>query len=112
MRSFSNDNLESIFVVFDQLQALLQDGATFAVGNEFTIADISIAPQLVRVATWLENDYFGRYDKSTVSKVQELYNSPKYDRLREYVLRLQERPSVKKTYLKVSYISFHHRARF
>jgi len=97
---FDNTDLESIFTVFDQLQALLQDGAAFAIGDEFTIADISIAPHLGRVETWLENEYFGKYDKSTVAKVQELYKGPKYDKLREYSRRLRERPSVKKTFLK------------
>lgn len=102
--AFGNNNVESILTALDQIQSLLSDGATYAVGDEFTIADISIGPWLGRLEMLFENDFFGKFEKAIVGKVHEIYKSLKYDKLREYNRRLQERPSVKKTYRKVRYL--------
>lgn len=96
------DNVEVLFTGFDKVQSLLSDGTTYAIGNDFSIADISVGPWLARIDLLLENEFFGKFDKSSVTSVIEVYNSPKYDKLREYNRRVQARPSVKKTYVKVS----------
>lgn len=96
------DNVEVLFTGFDKVQSLLSDGTTYAIGDNFSIADTSVGPWLARIELLLENEFFGKFDKSSIVNVVEVYNSPKYDRLREYNRRVQARPSVKKTYLKVS----------
>lgn len=103
-KPLATNNVESILTALDQIQSLLSDGATYAVGDEFTIADISIGPWLGRLEMLFENDFFGKFEKAIVGKVHEIYKSLKYDKLREYNRRLQERPSVKKTYRKVRYL--------
>jgi len=98
--AFGNNNIDSILTALDRIQSLLSDGATFAIGDEFTIADISAGPWLGRLEMLLENDFFGKFEKAAVGKIFEVYKSPKYDKVREYNRRVQERPSVKKTFLK------------
>lgn len=96
------DNIEVLFTGFDKVQSLLSNGTTYAIGDEFSIADISVGPWLARIELLLENEFFGKFDKNSVTSVVEVYKSPKYDRLREYNRRVQARPTVKKTYLRVS----------
>lgn len=103
-QALRNDDIEALFTGFDHVQSLLSDGTTYAIGNEFTIADISVGPWIERIELLFENDFFGKFDKSTVAKVFEVYKSSKYDKIRNYNRRVQKRPSVKKTYFKVSLI--------
>lgn len=78
------DNIEVLFTGFDKVQSLLSNGTTYAIGDEFSIADISVGPWLARIELLLENEFFGKFDKNSVTSVVEVYKSPKYDRLREY----------------------------
>lgn len=103
-QAVKNNDIEALLTGFDHVQSLLSDGTTYAIGNEFTIADISVGPWIERIELLFENDFFGKYDKSTVAKVFEVYKSSKYDKIRNYNRRVQERSSVKKTYFKVSLI--------
>ena len=90
------EGFSEIYKAFDILQSLLPDGEKYAVGNEFTIADIAAAPLFGMIEVLLSND-IGKYEPGEGLKVYEAYNSAKYDKLRGYVKRILERESVKKT---------------
>lgn len=101
VEAVAKNDIDALLKGFDQVQLLLSDSTTYAIGDEFTIADISVGPWIERIVLLLEKDFFGKYDKSTVARVFEAYKSSKYDKLRNWNRRVQERPSVKKTFLKV-----------
>ena len=77
------------------LQARLAPSG-FAVG-EFSLADVAIAPQVLRLIPMLENEY-GRYPVGEGKKVLEALRGPKYARFMQYIEDLAARPSVKATY--------------
>ena len=77
------------------LQARLAPSG-FAVG-EFSLADVAIAPQVLRLFPTLENEY-GRYPVGEGKKLLEALRGPKYARFMQYVEDLAARPSVKATY--------------
>lgn len=101
-REMVDGNSEELYNSLTQIQTLLPDGTKYAIGEEFSLADVAIAPWLARLELVLENDIFGKVGKGAGLKMFEVYNSTKYDKLRAYSKRVQERPSVKKTYLRVS----------
>ena len=90
-------DVDSIFKALDHLQPLIPDEAPFVVGDDFTIADIAAAPHFCRLMTFMEND-LGKFEQGTGLKMLEVYNGPKYRKIREYGTRLLERESVKKTF--------------
>lgn len=89
-----------VFAVLDTIQSLLPDsGARYAISDDFTIADVAMAPYLgARLDVVLKND-IGKFQKGTGLKAYEIYQSPKYEKLRNYANRLKERQSVKETAL-------------
>lgn len=88
-------DITELYAVFDLVQSQLPDGVRYAVGDDFTIADIAAASFFCLLEMMLKND-IGKYEKGDGLKAFEVYNSSKYDKLRNYVGRLSERPSVKK----------------
>ena len=83
------------YKAFDMLQSLLPDGAKYAVGDEFTVADVSAAPLFGMIEVLFSND-IGRYPPADGLKAFEVYSSSKYDKLRGYVKRVLEQKSGKK----------------
>ena len=94
-------DLTEIYKAFDFVQSQLPDGAQYAIGNEFTIADVAAVSLLSFIDLLLSND-LGKYKQGEGLKVYEVYKSAKYDKLRGYVSRLLDRPSVKSSFYYVS----------
>lgn len=99
--SKSRDGINPVFKALDFIQALLSDDVLYAIGNDFTIAYIAISPWLCRIGLLFRNDIFGKYGKGVGVRAYELYNSFKYAKLRKLARRLEERPSIKNTFLEV-----------
>ncbi|KAI0747099.1 thioredoxin-like protein [Daedaleopsis nitida] len=68
----------------------------FAVG-EWSIADISAVPTLLRFLALLERD-FGKYPVGEGKKTLEELQKPKFARIMRYIAEAKEHPSVKKTW--------------
>ncbi|GLB39376.1 putative glutathione [Lyophyllum shimeji] len=89
--------IENVFNALDKLQALLP-AEGFAIGNEFTIADASVAPFLARLEVILKMG-FGSFKDGTGKNVYEtLQSDPKFARYRKYYSDLTARESFKKTW--------------
>ncbi|KAG1751491.1 uncharacterized protein EDB91DRAFT_1234848 [Suillus paluster] len=77
------ESYEHILKEIEFIQGLLEDGKDFAVGDHYTIADVSITPYLARLKVIIENDT-GRY-------------SHLFAKFTTYVELMLERPSLKQT---------------
>ena len=89
------EGIAEIYKALDFIQAQLPDGTKYAIGNDFTIADIAAAPLFAILEVVFSND-IGMYEPGEGLKVYEAYKSAKYDKLRGYVKRILEQESVKK----------------
>lgn len=82
----------------EAIQSLLPDGKKFAVNNEFTIADVAIAPFLARIALSLEND-IGAFAEGEGKKAYEVvWKSPKFAKLQKYYENVTARTSFRDTW--------------
>ncbi|KAF9261344.1 glutathione S-transferase [Marasmius fiardii PR-910] len=80
------------------LQDLLSKDGKYAMGDEFSAADIAVAPFILRLETAVTNE-LGLYETGEGARFWALYQShPKFERLRRYIEALKERETVKKTY--------------
>ncbi|PBK88259.1 glutathione S-transferase [Armillaria gallica] len=92
------DSPEALYKAIETLQGLLAGEGKWAVGDEFSIADVAIAPFLARLEVALSND-LGGFEVGEGKKVWEtLQTDEKYGPLRSYWARLKERKSVKDTF--------------
>ena len=94
-------DISELYTAFDFVQSRLPDDSQYAIGNSFTIADIAAVAIFSMVEVVLSND-LGIYKQGEGLKVYEVYKSAKYDKLRGYVTRLLDRPSVKSSFYYVS----------
>lgn len=82
----------------EALQALLPADKPFALGDTFTVADVSVAPFLARLEVALTNDA-GAYDVGEGPRLYKvLKEDPKYARFWKYFQDLKARPSYKATF--------------
>jgi glutathione S-transferase len=89
---------EPLFEALEQLQALLPADKMYAVGDEYTAADIAIAPFLARMEVWLKND-LGAYKEGEGKKASEhLFSGDRFTRLIKYFDALKARESFKVTF--------------
>ncbi|KAJ6627699.1 thioredoxin-like protein [Mycena sp. CBHHK59/15] len=89
---------EPFFDALAALQGLLPTDATYAVGDEYTAADIAIAPFLARMDVWLKND-IGAYKAGEGRKAYEhLLSAPRFARFVKYWEALKARESFKATF--------------
>ncbi|KAH7882289.1 glutathione S-transferase C-terminal-like protein [Phlebopus sp. FC_14] len=79
------------------VQDLLPESGPYAVGDQYTIADIAFTPFFARLKIAAEND-IGKYESGEGKKLWEALQEPKYARFNAYVNRLLERPSFKATF--------------
>ncbi|KAF7370751.1 Serine carboxypeptidase [Mycena sanguinolenta] len=91
-------SFEPFFAALLDLQALLPADKTFAASDEFTVADIAIAPFLARVEIWLKND-IGAYKEGEGKKAAEyLFEGDRFARLIRYFEAVKARDSFKATF--------------
>jgi len=88
---------DALFKAIEAIQALLAPNAKYAVNDDFTIADIAIAPFLGRLYLSLQND-IGAYDEGQGLKVYEELQGPKYSKFNAYFEAIKARDSFKKTF--------------
>lgn len=94
----------AVLSVIEVIQDLLpvETKGSFAVGDEFTIADASIAPFLGRLEVFLKND-IGAYEPGLGTKAWNILQSDhKYARYRKYFASIKSRDSFKATFDEVS----------
>ncbi|KAJ7148101.1 glutathione S-transferase [Mycena crocata] len=89
---------EPFWDALDALQALLPADKTFAVGDEFTAADIAIAPFLARMEVWLKND-IGAFKEGEGKKAAAyFFEGQRFARLVKYFEAIKARESFKSTF--------------
>ncbi|KAF7363969.1 Serine carboxypeptidase [Mycena sanguinolenta] len=89
---------EGIWTAFDRIQTLLPADKTYAVSDDFTLADIAILPLLARMEIWLKNDV-GRFKEGEGKKAYEYFaSSDRFARLRKYYAACRDRESFKTTF--------------
>lgn len=93
---------EQLVQAFEYIQSLLPPQG-YALGEEFSIADISIAPFFARLEVHLAND-FGVWPAGANKgpKILSLLQQPKLARINEYSKLVQSRPSFVTTWDPVS----------
>jgi len=94
---FRGEPADIILKGVEAIQELLP-AEGFAIGQDYTIADASIAPFVARVRLVLKND-FGAFKEGEGKKAFiSLDEDPKYERFRKYFQDLTDRPSFKATF--------------
>ena len=91
--------IDELLQAIEALQDLLptENKGRLAIGDDFTIADASVAPFLAPMEVALKNDY-GAYAQGEGTKAYQLLQSdPKYARFRKYFSDLKARDSLKST---------------
>ncbi|TRM59561.1 hypothetical protein BD626DRAFT_572519 [Schizophyllum amplum] len=90
--------LDKLLDGIESLQALLPATSKFAVGDQYTIADIVATPFFARLEVALTND-FGAYAPGEGPKAwKTLTTEPRFARWLEYYKNLTARESFKKTF--------------
>ncbi|KAL0579599.1 hypothetical protein V5O48_002371 [Marasmius crinis-equi] len=91
---------EGVLKGFEALQALLppEDKGKYAIGNQFSIADIAVAPFAARLETALPND-LGLIGPGEGKRLWDVFQKDaRFERFRRYARALFERESFKQTY--------------
>jgi glutathione S-transferase len=91
-----------LFKGIEEIQNILVDGASYAVGEQYTIADISITPFIARLELALDHDLGASTPGERKEVHKTLTTSPKYAKFWAYYGRIKNRESVKKTTDEVS----------
>lgn len=92
------DSAENLLSALEDVQALLPADTGFAVGEHWTIADAAIAPFFARIEMSLKHD-LGKFEAGEgVKAYKELFEGPRFERLRKYYADLTSRQSWKATY--------------
>lgn len=94
--------MEALYKGLEALQSLLPEDKTYAVSNDYTIADIAITPFLARLEVTLKND-LGAYKEGEGKKAWEVYQSDKFAKIRKYFENIKGRASFKATFDEVSF---------
>ncbi|KAG6875206.1 hypothetical protein C0993_010363, partial [Termitomyces sp. T159_Od127] len=95
------ESTQKILDAIEKIQSLLPDDG-YAIGKEFTIADIATAPFFARCEVFLEYD-IGLFEEGTGNAAfTKLRTDSKFARYRKYWEDLQARESFKKTFDRVS----------
>ena len=85
----------------DALQSMLPAEGGYAVGSKWCIADMAVAPFLVRVEMLMKHD-LGVYAAGEGKKALEILNGGKFVRYNRYVEDLKAQPAFKATWDEVS----------
>ncbi|KAJ6570997.1 glutathione S-transferase [Mycena vulgaris] len=100
-------SFDAVWDALEALQSLLPADKPFVVGDEFTAADIAIAPFLARMEVVLKND-IGAYKAGEGTKAAEyFFAGGRFARLLQYFAAIKARESFKTTFnaegIKASY---------
>lgn len=96
---FATVSADDMLALLETIQGMLPP--TGYVVGEWSIADAAFSPILLRLVHSLENG-LGMFTPETVKQSQDAFNSPRFDRLRKYLEDNVARPSMSKTYDRVS----------
>jgi glutathione S-transferase len=106
LSSIKGDSLSNLMEGLETIQTYLSPENKYAIGNEFTMADITILPFLARADLSLRHDV-GAFPMGAAPAAYDLVqNDEKFATLRQYFNTLKERESFKKTFDPVRSISF------
>jgi glutathione S-transferase len=94
--SFRGEPYTKILEAIEALQALLPENGKWALGDDFSIADVSIAPFLARGEITFKNEFVA--NEGDGAKILNALQSPKYARFWKYFQDLKSRPSFVKTF--------------
>ena len=89
----------------DTIQDILPDGAEYAIGDQYTIADIAFTPFWARLNVLLQKG-IGAYRVEEKKNFLTALDDPKYAKFNGYVQRLLERESFKSTFHEVRPLFF------
>ncbi|KIJ63066.1 hypothetical protein HYDPIDRAFT_93282 [Hydnomerulius pinastri MD-312] len=92
-----NEPYQSILDTATVIQSLLPESGKYAMGDEYTIADIAFTPFYARFKLSVENE-IGAYEYGKGREILNALQAPKYAKFNAYVDRLLERPSFKATF--------------
>lgn len=98
------EGYEDVLAAVEAIQDILPQAATgiYAMGEQYTIADISLAPFIARLKLVTANE-LGRYPVGQGSEFLQALDGPKYNQFNLYVRRLLDRQSLQTTFDAVSY---------
>ena len=98
--AFGTSTSECFFEALDAIQDQLPPvgKGKYIFGDEFTLADIAVAPFLGRSVLIQLKHGFGKFDKEEAKRGWELFQGPKYERLRQYIDDITARPSWQSTF--------------
>lgn len=82
--------------VIDTLQGLLPAEGKWALGDQFSVADVAIAPFIARAEILFQNEFLA--NEGDGAKILEALQSPRYTRFWQYFQDLKARPSFIKTF--------------
>ncbi|KAK7059898.1 serine carboxypeptidase [Favolaschia claudopus] len=89
---------EPLWDALEEIQKLLPADKPYAIGDEYTAADIAITPFLARMEVWLKND-IGAYKAGEGKKAAEyFYSCDRFARLVKYYETIKGRESFKATF--------------
>jgi len=88
---------EALEKELEKIQSLLPADAKFALGDDFTIADIAVAPLLARFDIMLKNE-LGVLGQANGKELIAIFKGPKFARLWKYYEDIKSRDSFKKTF--------------
>ncbi|KAJ7484166.1 glutathione S-transferase [Mycena latifolia] len=109
-RFFIDTSFDACWAGLDALQALLPADKTYAIGDEYTAADIAVTPFLARMEVALKND-IGAYKPGEGIKAAEyFFSDARFARLVKYFETIKARESFGATfdvgYIKEKYSAY------
>lgn len=91
-----NAFFEALDAIQEQLPPVKEGKYLF--GDEFTLADIAVAPFLGRTLLIQLKNCIGNFDDQEALRGWEHFQGPKYERLRQYISDITARPSWQSTF--------------
>ena len=95
--AFRGESANAFLAALEAVQALLPADKPYAVGDQFTNADIAVAPFLGRMYLMVRHG-IGNYSTEDGKSVWDALHSPRFARLTEYAEAITSRPSFQKTF--------------
>ncbi|KAH7912765.1 glutathione S-transferase C-terminal-like protein [Hygrophoropsis aurantiaca] len=86
---------QTVLNIIDAIQALLPDSEEFAVGNTYTLADITIIPIIAQLRLVYENEV-GKVSAEERNNLREALFEEKYMKYMRYACAMLERPNTRK----------------